>query len=116
MVLTTRHYSSFASERQKERTLESTQWLRRVQLRRQVPKLHRMRQANADPPFLVSFPGSGNTWLRHLIQQGTRVYSGSTYKDVSLQMGGFPAEFDPPRPVGCVDVVDGRVVCASGCG
>lgn len=40
---------------------------------------------------LASYPGSGNTWIRHVIQQGTRVYTGSMYKDNSL-LEQFPAE------------------------
>ncbi|XP_049941719.1 WSCD family member AAEL009094-like [Schistocerca serialis cubense] len=41
---------------------------------------------------LVSFPGSGNTWLRYLLQQATGVYTGSVYKDFGLLKNGFPAE------------------------
>ncbi|KAF4520044.1 hypothetical protein B566_EDAN008332 [Ephemera danica] len=49
---------------------------------------------------LVSFPGSGNTWVRYLIQQATGVYTGSVYKDYGLLKNGFPAE----------SVVNGSVV------
>jgi len=41
---------------------------------------------------LASFPGSGNTWLRYLLQQATGVSTGSVYKDVALLKNGFPAE------------------------
>ncbi|XP_055606932.1 WSCD family member AAEL009094 [Uranotaenia lowii] len=41
---------------------------------------------------LVSFPGSGNTWLRYLLQQSTGIYTGSVYKDYGLLKSGFPAE------------------------
>lgn len=41
---------------------------------------------------LASFPGSGNTWLRYLLQQATGVYTGSVYKDYGLLKSGFPAE------------------------
>ncbi|CAL4082343.1 unnamed protein product, partial [Meganyctiphanes norvegica] len=41
---------------------------------------------------LVSFPGSGNTWLRHLLQQVTGYFTGSVYKDKILMKNGFPAE------------------------
>ncbi|XP_064101521.1 WSCD family member AGAP003962-like [Macrobrachium rosenbergii] len=44
------------------------------------------------PTALVSFPGSGNTWLRYLLQQATGYYSGSVYKDYALMKNGFPAE------------------------
>lgn len=58
-----------------------------------------------DPPSntvtaLVSYPGSGNTWLRYLIQQATGVYTGSIYTDYGLIKNGFPAE----------NVVDGSVI------
>ncbi|XP_053680287.1 WSCD family member AGAP003962 [Anopheles nili] len=41
---------------------------------------------------LVSFPGSGNTWLRYLLQQATGILTGSVYKDYGLLKSGFPAE------------------------
>ena len=41
---------------------------------------------------LASFPGSGNTWLRYLIQQATGFLTGSVYKDYALKNNGFPAE------------------------
>ena len=36
------------------------------------------------PPLLISFPGSGNTWMRLLIEYSTGIYSGSIYADKSL--------------------------------
>jgi hypothetical protein len=33
------------------------------------------------PPLLYSFPGSGNTWCRLLIEYATGIYSGSIYTD-----------------------------------
>ncbi|KAF5286574.1 hypothetical protein FQA39_LY16257 [Lamprigera yunnana] len=44
------------------------------------------------PVALASFPGSGNTWLRYLLQQATGLYTGSVYKDYGLLKSGFPAE------------------------
>uniref|UniRef100_A0A6P7FHA9 WSCD family member CG9164 n=1 Tax=Diabrotica virgifera virgifera TaxID=50390 RepID=A0A6P7FHA9_DIAVI len=41
---------------------------------------------------LASFPGSGNTWLRYLLQQATGYHTGSVYKDYGLLKNGFPAE------------------------
>jgi len=38
--------------------------------------------------LLVSFPGSGNTWVRHLIEQASGIYSGSVYGDMALYIGG----------------------------
>ena len=43
------------------------------------------------PVALASFPGSGNTWMRFLIEQGTRVYTGSVYKDAALN-STYPGE------------------------
>ncbi|KAK9880687.1 hypothetical protein WA026_011923 [Henosepilachna vigintioctopunctata] len=49
-----------------------------------------------DPPkglvALASFPGSGNTWMRYLLQQSTGILTGSVYKDYGLLKNGFPAE------------------------
>jgi hypothetical protein len=41
--------------------------------------------------LLYSFPGSGNTWLRLLLDWSTNVYSGSVYNDKSL-FGILPGE------------------------
>ena len=43
-------------------------------------------------PALASFPGSGNTWLRYMLQQATGILTGSVYKDYGLLKSGFPAE------------------------
>ena len=40
---------------------------------------------------LVSFPGSGNSWVRHLLEQATGVYTGSIYCDTTLK-AFFPGE------------------------
>ena len=42
--------------------------------------------------MLVSFPGSGNTWTRLLIEDVTGYYTGSVYWDKSLYDGGFIGE------------------------
>ena len=42
--------------------------------------------------MLVSFPGSGNTWTRLLIEEVTGYYTGSVYFDKSLYNGGFIGE------------------------
>ncbi|XP_059608231.1 WSCD family member AAEL009094-like [Phlebotomus argentipes] len=44
------------------------------------------------PVALASFPGSGNTWLRYLLQQVTGILTGSVYSDYDLMMTSFPAE------------------------
>lgn len=45
-----------------------------------------------DVVALVSYPGSGNTWLRYLLQQATGILTGSIYMDYGLRVHGFPAE------------------------
>ncbi|XP_013145776.1 PREDICTED: WSCD family member GA21586-like [Papilio polytes] len=50
---------------------------------------------NPPLPFaiaLASYPGSGNTWLRYLLQQATGIVTGSVSLDYSLRKRGFPAE------------------------
>jgi hypothetical protein len=34
---------------------------------------------------LVSFQGSGNTWIRHILEQATGIYTGSIYCDTTLK-------------------------------
>lgn len=41
---------------------------------------------------LVSFPGSGNTWLRYLAEALTGVFTGSVYHDEMLALRGFWGE------------------------
>ena len=47
---------------------------------------------------LASFPGSGNTWVRYLLQQVSGIYTGSIYTDGSLQRRGF-AEYKQDHSV-----------------
>ena len=42
--------------------------------------------------MLVSLPGSGNTWIRFLLDRLFGVYSGSLTFDKSLYKGGFKGE------------------------
>ena len=37
---------------------------------------------------LASFPGSGNTWVRYLIERATGFYTGSSYNDGDLYKEG----------------------------
>ena len=39
---------------------------------------------------LASFPGSGNTWVRWMLTQGSRIETTSVYCDRKLATGGFP--------------------------
>ena len=59
---------------------------------------------------LASFPGSGNTWARHVIQQGSRVFTGSIYNDLNITKA-FPGE---GRVDASVSVVKTHFPCA-GC-
>lgn len=51
-------------------------------------KLQRTQQ-KSDLVGLVSFPGSGNTWLRYLLQQSTGIFTGSVYVDGELRKNGL---------------------------
>ncbi|KAF8766844.1 WSCD family member GA21586-like [Argiope bruennichi] len=66
-----------------------------------LPHIRRRINVCAQPKFrnppgpmiaLASFPGSGNTWIRFLVQQATGILTGSVYRDYSLKRNGFPAE------------------------
>jgi len=39
--------------------------------------------------YLSSFPGSGNTWVRHMIEQTSGIYTGSVYNDGALFSSGI---------------------------
>nr|XP_006825199.1 PREDICTED: WSC domain-containing protein 1-like [Saccoglossus kowalevskii] len=41
---------------------------------------------------LASAPGSGNTWVRHLLEEATGLFTGSVYLDKNLKRGGFIGE------------------------
>lgn len=49
------------------------------------------RRAN-NTSLLVSFPGSGNTWVRGLLQQLTGICTGSVFCDIDLRRRGFPGD------------------------
>ncbi|KAK6967800.1 WSCD family member [Biomphalaria glabrata] len=56
--------------------------------------------SNLLPTALASFPGSGNTWLRSLLQDSTGLLTGSEYFDAELFEAGFPGEgIKPSTPV-----------------
>ena len=44
------------------------------------------------PVALVSFPGSGNTWVRQLLEGATGICTGSVMCDMSLRFDGFTGE------------------------
>lgn len=41
---------------------------------------------------LASYPGSGNTWVRYLVEGATGIFTGSRYKDLQIQMYGLWGE------------------------
>lgn len=45
------------------------------------------------PVALVSVPGSGNTWVRGLLEKATGVCTGSVYCDMPLRLKGFAGEY-----------------------
>jgi len=53
-----------------------------------------MRRAQEDAfTILASTPGSGNTWVRSVVEEGTRVFTGSVYHDADLKNDyGFEGE------------------------
>ncbi|XP_077862947.1 sialate:O-sulfotransferase 1-like [Saccoglossus kowalevskii] len=46
------------------------------------------------PVALISAPGSGNTWVRHLLEQATGSFTGSVFEDPELFEGGFIGELE----------------------
>ncbi|XP_006824932.1 sialate:O-sulfotransferase 1-like [Saccoglossus kowalevskii] len=46
--------------------------------------------------WLTSFPRSGNTWTRHLLEVATGIYTGSCHNANGLYMHGFKGELDKP--------------------
>ena len=46
----------------------------------------------SSPIALASFPGSGNTWVRGLLQDITGICTGGIYCDPTLRRSGYPGE------------------------
>lgn len=67
----------------KQTNSENIQW---------CSKLHFIESENKQVTALASFPGSGNTWLRYLLQQATGVYTGSVYKEKLRLAEGISGE------------------------
>mgnify|MGYP000126647901 CR=1 FL=1 len=44
-------------------------------------RIHFARQKSLPMTALVSFPGSGNTWVRYLLETASGVFTGSIYID-----------------------------------
>lgn len=47
--------------------------------------------------WLASFPCSGNTWTRYLLEASTGIFSGSVFNDKSLYSKGFLGELANPK-------------------
>lgn len=54
---------------------------------------HFVKGSGRSPVALVSLPGSGNTWVRQLLEAATGVCTGGIYCDISLRAKGFAGEF-----------------------
>ncbi|KAK4312022.1 hypothetical protein Pmani_016515 [Petrolisthes manimaculis] len=48
------------------------------------------------PVRLVSFPCSGNTWFRYLVESATGIFTGSVYNDKYLYKRGYRGELEVP--------------------
>lgn len=55
---------------------------------------------NCSPAVLTSFPGSGNTLARILIEELTGVWSGSVYNDAELKKNGAKRRKSPGKRFG----------------
>lgn len=55
-------------------------------------KCHFLAQPLRDPVGLASLPGSGNTWVRGLLERATGICTGAVYCDISLRSRGFLGE------------------------
>ena len=53
---------------------------------------HFMSQAHRMPVALASYPGSGNTWLRGLLETATGICTGFEFCDISMRVKGFAGE------------------------
>ncbi|XP_066952435.1 sialate:O-sulfotransferase 2-like [Macrobrachium rosenbergii] len=49
------------------------------------------------PIWLLSYPGSGNTWLRYLLEGATGIFTGSIYDDKILYEGGYLGELEDDK-------------------
>lgn len=66
-------------------------------------RIHFAKQKSLPMTALVSFPGSGNTWVRYLIETSSGVFTGSVYTDRNIISKGFYGEAVPPD-CGCTAV------------
>ncbi|XP_042878223.1 uncharacterized protein LOC122257185 [Penaeus japonicus] len=50
--------------------------------------------SSLSPCALASYPGSGNTWSRYLLEAASGVFTGSIYRDYQLYLHGYYGELD----------------------
>lgn len=77
--------------------VDHTNHVTQSQCKAVCPSFLSMRENRTSGPIsLASFPGSGNTWVRHMLEQLTGTLTGSVYEpDYSLAQD-FPAELHSP--------------------
>jgi len=68
--------------------------LRKSRVRKEPEKstCHFINGKRRSPVALASFPGSGNTWVRGLLQDTTGICTGGIYCDTTLRKNGYPGE------------------------
>lgn len=91
VVVVSRRVDKSAQDRLRRSIVEDVR-RPRIQRRIQVCTIPGFRSPPGPVTALASFPGSGNTWIRFLVQQATGILTGSVYRDYSLKRNGFPGE------------------------
>lgn len=66
--------------------------LKRSSLKKETATCRFMNGTGRPPVALASFPGSGNTWVRGLLQRATGVCTGGIYCDKALRVADHPGE------------------------
>ena len=66
--------------------------LKRSSVRKETASCRFMNGTGRAPVALASFPGSGNTWVRGLLQRATGVCTGGIYCDKALRVADHPGE------------------------
>jgi hypothetical protein len=85
LAVNKRHAQHKAGTSRKSGRFPAIHWCRPLGYRAAIPQRDSV-------IALASFPGSGNTWLRYLLQQATGIITGSIYKDHALLRNGFPGK------------------------
>lgn len=85
--------SEHLSREDRERFLTCVGAVRNASVTPSNGDCHFINGENRQPVALVSFPGSGNTWVRGLLETATGICTGAVYCDISLRATGFTGEF-----------------------